>query len=77
MLGAVGLVVAYEADDIDPVEHVGWTVIVTGLARTVKDADEIARYELLLRPWVNREMNQIIRIQPELITGFRLVADPD
>jgi hypothetical protein len=26
------MVVAYEADDIDPIEHIGWNVSVTGHA---------------------------------------------
>lgn len=75
VLSAAGMVVAYEADDIDPREHVGWSVIVTGLATRVHDSDDVARYERLLRPWVNGERNEIIRIQPELVTGYRLTQD--
>src|ERR1700761_8289213 len=32
-----GAVVCYEADDLDPVRHTGWSVIVTGMARLVTD----------------------------------------
>jgi nitroimidazol reductase NimA-like FMN-containing flavoprotein (pyridoxamine 5'-phosphate oxidase superfamily) len=77
LLTNVGLVVAYEADDIDPVEQVGWSVIVTGLAVLVRNADETARYERMLRPWVNGEKNQIVRIQPEFVTGYRLTRESD
>jgi hypothetical protein len=74
VLSAVGLVVAYQADAIDPLEHLGWSVIVTGVARHVDDPDDIARYEQMLHPWVIAEMDQIIRIQPTIVTGYALVA---
>lgn len=45
-----GVVVAYEADDLDPHQRLGWSVVVTGLATTVSDPDQIARYEQLLHP---------------------------
>lgn len=67
-----GVVVAYEADDIDPAAHLGWSVIVTGRAIVVGDRDEVARYERLLRPWVNGIASDFIRIEPELVTGYEL-----
>lgn len=75
---ARGMVVAYEADDINPQDHLGWSVIVTGHATVVWDRDEVARYKRLLRPWVNGTPNEIIRIEPELVTGYQLTqADND
>jgi hypothetical protein len=77
-LSTKGVVVAYEADDIDPGEHLGWSVIVTGLAAPVRDPDEVARYKKLLRPWVNgASNNEIIRIQPEFVTGYQLTQGDD
>ncbi|MHC5907971.1 pyridoxamine 5'-phosphate oxidase family protein [Streptomyces sp. S6] len=70
-----GVVVAYEADDIDPWTHLGWSVVVTGYARLVTDPRELARYDALLRPWVDRTMEHAVRIQPALVTGIRLTAD--
>ena len=70
---ATGMVVAYEVDDIDPVAHTGWSVIVTGLAQLVRQPDEVAHYERLLIPWGDGQLNQVIRIEPELVTGFQLV----
>ena len=35
-----GTVVAFEADDIDPMYHSGWSVVVTGVAREVDDPDD-------------------------------------
>ena len=67
-----GAVVCYEADDIDPVQHTGWSVIATGMARLVTDPDAISRYQQALEPWVARSMDQVITITPQTITGIRL-----
>ncbi|MFF3671536.1 pyridoxamine 5'-phosphate oxidase family protein [Microtetraspora malaysiensis] len=67
-----GTVVAYEADAIDPHDHLGWSVIVVGTARLVRDRGEIERYSEMLRPWVFGNMDHVIRIHPEVVTGFRL-----
>ncbi len=71
-----GVVVAYEADAIDPDTHLGWSVVVTGYARSVLDAEETDRYADLLRPWVGQPMTGTLRIRPDLVTGFRLEAAP-
>ncbi|MFE1441789.1 pyridoxamine 5'-phosphate oxidase family protein [Streptomyces sp. NPDC058739] len=72
-----GVVVAYQADAIDPRTHLGWSVVVTGFARPVTDPDDLAHVRALVRPWVGRPMDQAIRIRPDLITGIRLVGDGD
>ena len=71
---ARGAVVAYEADNINPNYLLGWSVVVTGIARLVRDPGELARYREALLPWVDREMDQVIRIQPDVVTGFHLDA---
>jgi hypothetical protein len=52
-----GLVVCYEADELDPVRHTGWSVIATGLARLVRDPAAISRYQQMLEPWVEGQMD--------------------
>ncbi|MGW3658287.1 pyridoxamine 5'-phosphate oxidase family protein [Streptomyces sp. NPDC005151] len=69
-----GVVVAYEADAIDPDMHLGWSVMVTGYAHLVTEPGELARYRALLNPWVNQTMDYAVRIRPDLITGIRLTA---
>jgi len=69
-----GAVVCYEADDIDPVRHTGWSVIVTGMARLVREPAAIARYERLLEPWAAGQMDYVIAITPQIITGIRLAG---
>lgn len=69
-----GVVVAYEADAIDPAQHIGWSVIVTGTATLVTDPDQLARYRRQLRPWLDgHAIEHVIRICSDLITGFELV----
>ncbi|MEV0743183.1 pyridoxamine 5'-phosphate oxidase family protein [Streptomyces sp. NPDC050549] len=72
--GGPGVVVAYEADSIDPDTSLGWSVVVTGYAHLVTDADELARYQRLLRPWVRQPMDYAVRVQPDLVTGLLFVS---
>jgi Pyridoxamine 5'-phosphate oxidase len=69
-----GAVVCYEADGIDPVWHTGWSVIATGMARLVRDPAVISRYQQMLEPWVEGQMDYVIAIKPQLITGIRLAG---
>jgi len=72
-----GSVIAYEADDIDATDHDGWCVVVTGVARQLVDPAEIARYDQVLHPLVRSATAELIRITPEIVTGFRIVKSPD
>ncbi|MBX7553455.1 pyridoxamine 5'-phosphate oxidase family protein [Streptomyces sp. NPDC004232] len=68
-----GVVVAYEADAIDPVTHLGWSVVVTGYARLVSAPGEVARLRALLEPWAPHPgTDHAVRIRPELVTGVLL-----
>jgi nitroimidazol reductase NimA-like FMN-containing flavoprotein (pyridoxamine 5'-phosphate oxidase superfamily) len=71
---AEGSVVCYEVDDLDPVRHTGWSVIVTGMARLVQEPAAIERYEELLEPWIAGQMDHVISIEPQFVSGIRLVG---
>ncbi|MEV5971472.1 pyridoxamine 5'-phosphate oxidase family protein [Streptomyces sp. NPDC051921] len=72
---AAGVVVAYEADVIDPETHIGWSVVVTGYARRVTDPGELAHFATRLRPWIDHpDVNAALRIRPDLVTGLQLTA---
>jgi hypothetical protein len=66
-------VVAYQVDDIDASRRLGWSVVATGVARPVTDPARLERLRQTLVPWVDREMNLVIAIRPEIVTGIRLV----
>ncbi|MFD9096620.1 pyridoxamine 5'-phosphate oxidase family protein [Streptomyces collinus] len=71
--GGAGVVVAYEADAIDPDTHLGWSVVVTGYARLVTDPEELTRIRGLLEPWAPQQgTDHAVRIRPDLVTGVLL-----
>ncbi|MCW8220950.1 pyridoxamine 5'-phosphate oxidase family protein [Streptomyces halstedii] len=72
--GGQGVVVAYQADDIDPLTHLGWSVVATGYCHPVTDPEALLRYQRLIRPWPDRPMEAAVRISPDLVTGVRLTA---
>jgi nitroimidazol reductase NimA-like FMN-containing flavoprotein (pyridoxamine 5'-phosphate oxidase superfamily) len=69
-----GAIVCYEADQIDPVRHTGWSVIATGPAHLVTAPATSARYQQLLEPWAAGDMDHVIAITPQIITGIQLVG---
>ncbi|MEU6665923.1 pyridoxamine 5'-phosphate oxidase family protein [Streptomyces sp. NPDC046727] len=70
-----GVVVAYEADAIDPDTLLGWSVVVTGYAHLVTDPAELTRIRGLLEPWVPQQgTDHAVRIRPELVTGVLLTG---
>jgi hypothetical protein len=68
-------VVAYQADQIDPATHTGWAATITGLAHLINDPQQAARHRRALHPWITGAMNHIIRIDPQIITGYEQTAD--
>lgn len=75
LLRGDGQVVAYEADDFDEHARLGWSVIVTGVARVVTDPEQVRRYETLLDPWITMPLDHVIRIETEVVTGLELVDE--
>lgn len=69
-----GVIVAYEADAIDPATHTGWSVVVTGTARLVHNSADASHYEQVLQPWVADDMSQLIRIHADIVTGYSLAT---
>lgn len=69
-----GSVVAFQADGIDPVEEVGWSITVTGVARRILDSDETVHYESVIDPLVTMGTVELIRIYPEIVAGYHLVS---
>ncbi|MEU3341985.1 pyridoxamine 5'-phosphate oxidase family protein [Streptomyces sp. NPDC002144] len=69
---AVADVVVYEADDLDPHTRTGWSVMVTGPAAQITAPADVARYRDLLIPWIEGDMDHIVALSAELVTGYRL-----
>ncbi|MEV5836834.1 pyridoxamine 5'-phosphate oxidase family protein [Nocardia sp. NPDC052112] len=70
-------VVAYEVDAIDHQTSLGWCVIVTGIADTVRDQHEIVRYQQFLPPRTVGAGDRVTRILPDIVTGIEYVGPQD
>ena len=66
-------VVAFEADAFDPVRHGGWSVLVQGTTRVLRDPVEIERAQHLpLRPWASDPGDWFIAVGTDVVTGRRV-----
>lgn len=65
-----GAVVAFEADDCDPMYHSGWSVVVTGMARPVEDPDDRALHTT--PRWAPGHDERLVEVSIEEISGRRL-----
>jgi nitroimidazol reductase NimA-like FMN-containing flavoprotein (pyridoxamine 5'-phosphate oxidase superfamily) len=66
-------VVAFQADDFDPVLRSGWSVTAVGRCDEVTDAGDLARLATAgLGPWIPVARPRFIRVVPAIVTGQRL-----
>ncbi|MFB6892013.1 pyridoxamine 5'-phosphate oxidase family protein [Kitasatospora sp. NPDC056327] len=73
--GLDGTVVAFQADQVDPVTRTGWSVLVHGRADILRDPEQVGRaLRSGLRPWVGDVEPMFVALVPELISGRRLTA---
>jgi uncharacterized protein len=68
------LAVAFEVDGMDPVHQTGWSVLVQGALRRLRDAevDQLAERGDP-RSWIGGDLDVWLAITPVEITGRRLV----
>jgi nitroimidazol reductase NimA-like FMN-containing flavoprotein (pyridoxamine 5'-phosphate oxidase superfamily) len=70
---ARNVVVAFEADELDPDLRTGWSVTVVGHAQLITDVDDLVQISgTFLRPWVDGRRDYFVRIRTEKVTGRRL-----
>ena len=60
--------VAIEVDEVDPLHHVGWSVVVEGHAKWLHEADDDAEVET----WAPGERPYVVRLRPSSLTGRRI-----
>jgi nitroimidazol reductase NimA-like FMN-containing flavoprotein (pyridoxamine 5'-phosphate oxidase superfamily) len=65
-----GDVACLEVDRFDPIEHEGWSVLVTGRMSVVRPEDSPER--LRLRPWASSAPDHLIALAVELLDGRRI-----
>jgi nitroimidazol reductase NimA-like FMN-containing flavoprotein (pyridoxamine 5'-phosphate oxidase superfamily) len=69
-------VIAFEADEIDPVARTGWSVVVTGIAELVTDALERARIQCVVDPFAPGDNDVHVRLPCTVVTGRRVECAP-
>jgi nitroimidazol reductase NimA-like FMN-containing flavoprotein (pyridoxamine 5'-phosphate oxidase superfamily) len=66
------LVVAFQADELDPDLRTGWSVTVVGHAHRVTEVSELVELSgTFLQPWVDGRRDHFVRIRTEKMTGRR------
>lgn len=74
MAASAGHILCLEIDHADPVNHTGWSVMVTGPAEVIEDPAELERARRLpLRPWVGRG-DVYVRVRSVLLSGRRIAG---
>lgn len=69
-------IVAFEVDELDPLAHVGWSVVVTGYATEVTDpAARAAVVRANIPRWAPSDGERYIAVSTEMITGRRINPD--
>jgi nitroimidazol reductase NimA-like FMN-containing flavoprotein (pyridoxamine 5'-phosphate oxidase superfamily) len=71
---ADGGVLAFEADEIDPVSRTGWSVVVTGIAELVTDPIRRAHIHSIVEPFVSGENDVHVSLPLTVVTGRRLAS---
>lgn len=67
-----GQVVSVEADDVDGLYHLGWSVLLTGIAQVITDPETISRMKYSPRAWAPGSHPFLVRVPSTLISGRRL-----
>lgn len=61
---------AFEIDGVDPLEHTGWSVVVTGKLRALTPDPELL--DLPLRPWASGVKDLFVALSLDRVTGLRI-----
>jgi uncharacterized protein len=66
-------VVAFEVDQVDPLYHEGWSVLVVGVADELTDPDLLERAQTMpLEPWAPGDRPFLVRIGLDYVSGRRI-----
>jgi uncharacterized protein len=74
-LHAPGNVVAFEVDDIDMASRSGWSVVLTGVIRLVRDPEELGHLDALRLPaWGATDFDSYLSLRPDVVSGRRIAG---
>jgi uncharacterized protein len=69
---ADGQVLAFEADEVDPVAREGWSVVVTGIAELVTEPIRRAAIRSVVEPFAPGENDVYVSLPLTVVTGRRV-----
>jgi transcriptional regulator with XRE-family HTH domain len=65
--------VAFDVDHLDETLAEGWSVLLSGSARVIRDPGELERAKALaIQPWAGAHLDTYVRLVPAQITGRRI-----
>lgn len=72
-----GRAISFQADDVEPALRLGWSVLVTGPADVVTDAEQLRQLAALpLAPWDPGPKAFFVRLHARDVSGRRLPLHP-
>ena len=73
-----GQVVAFEIDDVDAETETGWSVVVTGTARVLRDTTDLVRLDAVPAvSWAGPDHHTAVCITPGQVSGRRILPHSD
>lgn len=69
-----GQIVAFEIDEVDAATESGWSVVVTGTARVLREPADLVRLDAVpMASWAGPDHQTAVRITPGQVTGRRIL----
>lgn len=70
--------VAFEVDELDQNERLGWSIVVQGRAQAVEEPQDLVQFWTIdeVSPWAAGIRNLFVQITPTRTTGRQLREDP-
>jgi uncharacterized protein len=69
--------VAFEVDRVDAIYHQGWSVLAVGKCHEVTEEALLEHVKgLPLEPWAPGNRTHVIRLDPDFVSGRRIVSAP-
>jgi len=70
---AISVDATYHVDEVREATGTGWSVTVAGRVDVITDPDEAAHYSRTLSGWTHGPHDNLLRLHPTTVSGFRLV----
>ena len=70
---AISVDATYHVDEVREATATGWSVTVAGPVDVITDPDEAAHYSRTLSGWTHGPHDNLLRLHPTTVSGFRLV----